>query len=160
MGRLESQLASVVARIIGIRRSQVKIHPSWIATEALDEIDPGGRSVALVSAGCHLQLRQIARDQCRKLFDEDGACRRPDSDPDYPMFPMFEQLQWRYPVRKRLQVVDEDGEERKEPEYVLLEHMTGDDVDYNVARLEAEATAKVAHARALRAWWRKRRRTA
>jgi hypothetical protein len=159
MGSLESQLASVVARIIEIRRSQVKIHPSWIATEALKEIDPGGQSVALVSAGCHLQLRQIAREQCRKLFDEDGASRRPDAETD-PMFPTFEHLQWRYPVCKHLRIVGEGGEERKEPEYVLLEYMTGDDVDYNCARLESEADAKMAHARALRAWWRSRSRTA
>ena len=73
MTREESQLTEIVARIIDIRRAQVRVNPAWIATEALKEIDPANRSVPLVSLGCHLQLRQIARAQCRKRYAPSDA---------------------------------------------------------------------------------------
>ena len=43
-----------------------------------------------------------------------------------------------------------------EPEYVLLEHLTDEDVKFNVNRLRKEADAKLHHATALEAWWQKR----
>jgi hypothetical protein len=137
----ESQLAEIVARIIDIRRGQVRINPSWIATEALREIDPADSSVKLVRLGCHLQLRQIARAQCRKLFED-------SEDEDEPRFNGFEGLQWRYPSARSKGEI--------EPEYVLRDHMTNNDVNYNVARLRREGRAKLAHADALEAWdrWR------
>jgi hypothetical protein len=141
----ESQLADIVARIIDIRRGQVRIYPSWIATEALREIDPTNRSIELVRLGCHLQLRQIARAQCRKLFED-------SEDDDEPRFSGFEGLQWRYPSARS------KGE--TEPEYVLRDHMTNNDVKYNVARLRREGRAKLAHADALEAWNRSRARSA
>lgn len=137
----ESQLAEIVARIIDIRRAQVRINPSWIATEALKEIDPAAQSVRLVRQGCHLQLRQIARAQCRHLFED-------SDDITQPRFTEFEDLQWRYPtVRSKTQ---------DEPEYVLRDQMTAADIRYNVARLRQEANAKQAHADALEAWGRSR----
>jgi len=138
----ESQLAEIVARIIDIRRAQERINPSWIATEALKEIDPSARSVDLVRVGCHLQLRQIARAACRKLFEE-------REDEDEPEFAEFKDLQWRYPTARS------KGE--AEPEYVLRDQMSDEDVAYNVKRLEREGRAKLAHADALRAWGRGRR---
>jgi hypothetical protein len=141
MTREESQLAEIVARIIDIRRSQVRINPSWIATEALKEIDPAGRSVDLVRLGCHLQLRQIARAECRTLFED-------SEDGDEPRFSGFEGLQWRYPASR--------SKGKDEPEYVLRDQMTNDDVEYNVGRLRREGRAKLAHADALEAWGRSR----
>lgn len=147
MTREESALVEVVARIIDVRRGQLRINPSWIATEAMKEIDPARRSVELVYLGCHLQLRQIARGQCRKLFEDED-----DEDPDAPRFTGFNGLQWRYPTaRSRV---------ASEPEYVLRDHMTGADVSYNVSRLRSEARAKLEHADALEAWGRDRLKTA
>jgi hypothetical protein len=141
----ESQLAEIVARIIDIRSAQVRINPAWIATEALKEIDPAGRSVDLVRVGCHLQLRQIARAACRKLFET-------GEDADEPEFAGFKDLQWRYPTARS------KGE--PEPEYVLRDQMSDEDVAYNVRRLEREGRAKLAHADALRAWGQERQRSA
>ena len=139
----ESQLTEIVSRIIDIRRSQVKINPSWIATEALREIDPSSRSLALVRLGCHLQLRQIARGLCRKLFEN-------DEDGEQPTFTEFEGLQWRYPTAR--------SRGNPEPEYILRDQMSDADIGFNAARLRSEARAKEAHADALEAWGRSRRR--
>jgi hypothetical protein len=142
MTREESQLADIVARIIDIRRAQPRINPSWIATEALKEIDPSNRSVALVRTGCHLELRQIARAQCRKLF-EDGE------DDDEPLFDAIEGLQWRYPTAR--------SKQQPEPEYILREHMTEADLVFNVMRLRLEGQAKLRHADTLEAWGHSRK---
>ena len=142
MTREESQLAEIVARIIEIRRTQVRINPTWIATEALKELDPAARSVELVRIGCHLQLRQIARAQCRKLFEEEG------DDEDEPQFNEFKALQWRYPSAR--------SKDEPEPQYVLRDLMTRADVNFNIMRLRREGMAKLKHADALYAWDRDR----
>lgn len=147
MTKEESQLADIVTRIIDIRRAQVRINPSWIATEALNEIDPANLSLSLVRIGCHLQLRQIARAQCRKLFGDEAGEER---DPDEPEFAEFKELQWRYPAAH--------SKGQQEPEYVLLDHMSNSDVTYNVQRLRREGMAKLKHADALVAWDSTRRR--
>jgi hypothetical protein len=138
----ESQLVAIVARIIDTRRTEVRVIPAWIATEALKEIDPTGRSHPLVRTGCHLQLRQIARAQCRKLFEDDAG------EETEPQFTGFKELPWRYPAAHSKGTL--------EPEYVLLEHMTRRDVEYNVRRLRREGQAKLDHADALEAWGRSR----
>jgi hypothetical protein len=137
----ESKLTEIVARIIDIRRGQVRINPSWIATEALREIDPVGQSLELVRLGCHLQLRQIARGLCRKLFED-------NEDDDEPRFTGFEGLQWRYPTAR--------SKGKPEPEYILRDNMSDADIGFNVARLRSESRAKLAHADALEAWGRSR----
>jgi hypothetical protein len=144
MTKEESQLAEIVARIIDIRRAEVRINPSWIATEALKEIDPANRSHPLVRTGCHLQLRQIARAQCRKLFEDDDG-----EDDSEPLFTGFKQLQWRYPAAH--------SKGKPEPEYVLLDQLSRADVEYNARRLRLEGHAKLEHADALEAWDRARR---
>jgi hypothetical protein len=141
----EGQLAEIVARIIDIRRAQERINPSWIATEALKEIDPAARSVDLVRIGCHLQLRQIARAACRKLFEG-------KADEDEPEFAEFKHLQWRYPTAR--------SKDAAEPEYVLRDRLTDEDVAYNITRLRREGRAKLAHADALEAWGRSRQLSA
>ena len=142
MTREEGQLAEIVARIIEIRRTQVRVNPSWIATEALKEIDPANRSHPLVRTGCHLQLRQIARAHCRKLFED-------DDDDSEPHFADFKELQWRYPAAH--------SKDKSEPEYVLLDQLSRIDVEYNVQRLQREGQAKLDHADALKARDRARR---
>lgn len=139
----ERHLAEIVARIIDIRRTQIKINPTWIATEALMQIDPANQSITLVRTGCHLQLRQIAREQCRKLFED-------SEDGDEPRFAAIEGLQWRYPAQR--------SKEEHEPQYILRDHMADVDVAYNVERLRREGRAKLAHADTLEAWGRARRR--
>lgn len=146
MTREEGQLAEIVARIIEIRRTQIRVNPSWIATEALKEIDPANRSHPLVRTGCHLQLRQIARAQCRKLFEDDD---NEDDNDNEPPFIGFKELQWRYPAAR--------SKDKPEPEYVLLDRLSHADVEYNVQRLRREGQAKLDHADALEAWGRSRR---
>jgi len=60
-------LTAVVAKIIETRRDQVRINPSWIATEALLEIDPKKVSVPLVYLGCHLELRKSPAVFCANI---------------------------------------------------------------------------------------------
>jgi hypothetical protein len=137
MTQEEKKLAEIVARIIDNRRDQIKISPMWIATEALKEIDPGNLGSELLRLAGHLQLRQIARAQCRKLFED-------TEDDDEPRFNGFDGLQWRYPTARS------KGDDQ--PEYILLEEMTKLDLNYNITRLRSEATTKLAHADLLQAW--------
>ena len=104
-------------------------------------LDGGRISPALVYLGCHLQLRQIAREMLRGKFEPDASA---DDDAQHELFPS---LQKRYPAARS---------SNDNPEYVLLEELTAIDVAYNVARLRGEARAKQRHADALEAWWRGR----
>jgi hypothetical protein len=90
-------------------------------------------------------LRQIAREQCRKLFED-------SEDEDAPRFAVIEGLQWRYPTQR--------AKHEKEPQYILRDQMSDGDIAYNVARLRRESRAKGAHADTLEAWGRSRRTTA
>jgi hypothetical protein len=134
----ESALTSLVARIVDILGSSPKISPAWIATAAMKELDPDRHSVDLVYGGCHLHLRQLAREQLRKRFETR------DEELSSDQHEMFPDLQKRYPSAR--------SKDNPEPEYVLLEHMSRIDVDYNVRRLTREGQAKLKHAAALRAW--------
>lgn len=140
----EHKLAETVARVIDLRHDAVSISPNWVATEAMLLLDPQHAAPALVYAGCHLQLRQVARQQLRgKYQPEDSAGEQHQLFPD---------LQTRYPTAHSAQAA--------EPEYVLLEHLPERDLDYNIARLEAEAIAKQKHADALRSYRLSQRRRA
>jgi hypothetical protein len=137
-------LREIVARIIETRRIEPRISPSWVATEAMRELDPAKtveRRDPLIWLGCHLELRQIARALLARRFDpiKDNGLRDD----------LFPQLQWRYPTA-RSAFFDE-------PEYILRDLMGSDDVGYNVARLRAEADAKSKHADALEAWHKARK---
>lgn len=137
------KLREIVIRIIERKRTARlhKISPAWIATEAMIKIDPGTKSVALVRIGCHLHLRQIARDVCRAWFEGDNE----QSGAQHEMFP---DLQRHYPSAR--------SAHDDEPTYVRLEDLTVEDVAYNVRRLRLEAQAKLEHADALEAWGAKR----
>jgi hypothetical protein len=150
--REDGALIDVVARVIELRRTQDRISPAWIATEAMLLLDPEKQTQRvrpLVYLASHLQLRQIARELCRKSFEGDE-----DSKKQHELFP---DLQWRYPSAR--------SKEQEEPEYVRLELLAQTDVTYNVARLRKEGRAKLRHADSLEAWglqrfpkMRKRRR--
>lgn len=131
------ELADLVLGVIERHRDEVRVSPSWVANEVMEHLDPERVSVELVYAGCHLELRQIARGLLRGKFDPPGA---PIEEEQHDLFP---ELQKRYPVpRKR-------GEE---PVYVLLEHLTPPEAAFNVSRLRGEAGAKLRHADALEAY--------
>ena len=85
-------LTAIVAKIIESRRDEVRINPSWIATEALLEIDPEKVSLPLVYLGCHLELRQIARNLLRQHFEEP-----PPPAAELTQHELFPDLQRRYP---------------------------------------------------------------
>lgn len=137
----ERKLAEIIARIIDARDGAIKISPNWIATEAMQELDPDRASPMLVHAGCHLQLRQIARQQLRQKYQPDDSA---GAEPEL----FAGQLQSRYPSSRTARAED--------PEYILLEHLTEHDISYNVARLRAEARAKLKHADALEGYGRTR----
>ncbi len=90
-------LSAIVAGIVDLRHDASRISPAWIATEAMLQIDPKRtiqRRFPLAYLASHLQLRQIARAQCRKSFEEDD----PSDDRQHELFPG---LQWRYPAFAR-----------------------------------------------------------
>lgn len=137
------ELYSVIAGIIEARREEGRINASWVANEALKVVDPERVSVTCVYNGCLEHAKQHARGLLGKKFDK--------VENNDPQFELFTELQWRYPVRP------ERGIERS---YVLLEQMTEDDVDYNEQRFLSAAEEFGKHARALRAWWNGRRKSA
>jgi hypothetical protein len=144
-------LSAVVAKIIEAQRDQARINPDLIATAALLELDPRKISLPAVLAGCHLALRQIARGQLRRRFedvtdDDEDASESEQSEhdghaPEPEQADLFPQLQRRYPSS------------RQSGEYVLREQMSAADLSFNVGRLRKEGSAKSKHADALEAWW-------
>jgi hypothetical protein len=135
------QLRDLVARIIEMRRGQPRISPGWVATEAMHDLDRN-RTVEhdhpTIWLGCHLQLRQIARQLLAQRFEQG----------EEEQHLLFKDLQWRYPTARSA-----NAEER---EYLLRDLMSDEDIAYNVGRLRAEALAKMYHADALEAWGRDR----
>jgi hypothetical protein len=134
------RLMSVVDHVIEKRKGAKarSISPSWVATEALLELDPKSytqRHFPDVWIGCHLELRQLARASLRARFE-------PETEDGVERAELFPDLQPYYPTARK-------GEE---PLYVVLEDLSDDDVAYNVARLRSEAGAKLRHADALEAW--------
>jgi hypothetical protein len=140
IGKEASALIEVVDRVIETRRAQIAISPSWVATQAMIELD----AVALqqdnprVYIGCHLQLRQIARGILRERYEDTG---------DGDQHPLFPNLQRRYPVQRPT------GDE---PEYIKLENLSRPDALYNIERLRCEARSKLEHADALESWLKHR----
>jgi hypothetical protein len=127
-------LVEVIVKIYEKHDTEIRISPAWLATAAMRTLDRRRQSPPLVYKGCHLQLRQLARAVCRTRFEQESDTHE-----------MFPDLQRRYPTKR-----DEDAE----PQYVLLEHLTEDDVNYNYGRLYSEAQGKMKHADALLAWWK------
>ncbi len=140
--REDAGLRGIIGRVIELRRDAPRISPNWIATESMVMLDGPRVSPPLVYLGCHLQIRQIARELLRGKYEPDDVG---EDDTQHDLWP---DLQRRYPTAK--------SQRSGDPEYVLLEELTATDVGYNVARLRGEAQAKLRHADALEAWWRGR----
>jgi hypothetical protein len=139
----DQKLVEIVGRVIDLRRAEPRLNSVWVATEAMLLIDPRKstqRRFPLAYLAAHLQLRQIARSEFRQVFDDDVAG-------DKRQHELFPGLQGRYPVAHK------PGEE---PEYVLRDLLTPEDVIYNVLRLNGEAIEKQRHARRLIAWAQKK----
>lgn len=140
--RDDAGLRATIGRVIELHHGQVRISPHWVATEAMVLLDGERISPKLVYLGCHLQLRQIAREILRGKYapdEEDDAWKQDELWPD---------LQQRYPAAR--------SADKDDPEYILRDQMSEADVRYNVARLRGEAGAKLRHADALEAWWQGR----
>jgi hypothetical protein len=129
------RLTRLVAEIIH-DSMDTHISASWVANAVMKQLDPDRISPPDVYGGCNMHVRQIAREQLRK---DHGTSPKDD---------LFPYLQARYPTAH--------SEDLDEPEYVLRDSMTDDDVSYNVARLRSEAEAKLRHADALEDWGRTR----
>jgi hypothetical protein len=138
-----SELYAIIDNIIENRRDETHINAPWVANEAMKIVDPDRLSVPCVYAGCVEHAKQYAMSRLRKKFEA--------TDDDNVQFELFTELQWRYPIRPV------KGVERS---YVLRENMTDDDVDYNEERFLLASESLGKHARALRAWWNGRRKSA
>ena len=115
----------------------IEIAPARIAQAAVDALDPRSKAPSLVAWGCNLTCCQIAREILRGKFDSTE-----DADEvQIEQHPLFPDLQLRYPTCRP------GG-----PKYVLLEHITQDEIDYNVSRLRASGKKRLQHANALEAW--------
>ena len=130
----ESSLRDIVASVIAQESAEIRISPTQVATDALVIIDPEHVGPPLEYLSAHLHLRQLARELLRGRYEPDGVV------PAEAQHELFPQLQQRYPCVRR---ADE------EPVYVMLEHLSGVDITYNIARLRGEAQAKQRHADAL-----------
>jgi hypothetical protein len=138
-------LTDVVAEIVARRLDEPRISPAWVATEAALKIDPlkiNQHSLPLFYSAAHLALQQIARGLLRGHFEVEDD----DAEAQHDLFPG---LQRRYPAAHTKAC--------KDPEYILLELLSDEDIAYNVARLEAEGAAKLKHATRLKAYGVNRR---
>ena len=135
-------LRDVVREIMDTRKTEVHLKPAWIATEAMVKLGAEDLQKAnpRVYLAAHLQLRQMARQACRRQFDVDG-----EEALDPAQQEMFPGLQSRYPAAHA---------EEDEPTYVLRDSLGADDVVFNIQRLRHEGQSKLARAYALEAWWR------
>jgi hypothetical protein len=152
-------LYQVVQTLITKREADIKISPLSIANEAMTVIDEKRKGQPLTYVAAHLQLRQIARSCLRRRYsdsDKHGRTTRGFSgekiEEEEKQFALWPELQWRYPTAA--------SQKAEEPEYVLLDHMTEEDVLFNIKRLQKEGVTKTTHARALESWWRRKRKTA
>ena len=136
----EEKLAQAVQAIIERHADLVAISPAWVATAAMQAIEFPRDLHELGYAGCHLELRQMARSKLRRQFD---PVARSEDVADYgeDLFP--DTLQDRYPRRPRRAC---------EPEYVQRTRMSRDDLSYNVERMRRAGSALLRHADALEEW--------
>jgi hypothetical protein len=146
------RLYAIVRKIVSKRQDETDISPSWVATEAWNKLIRTAKaelgSVDLriilpeIYIAAHLQMRQITREICRKMYeDDDDEADDERTDTQHEMFPG---LQRRYPVAKH------GGDE---PVYRKLEELSDADYQYNIDRLAAEAATKTRHKDALKAHW-------
>lgn len=148
----EERLALRVDHILEVHLRTIDISPAWVATEVLNGLEFTAQSserqrYPLVYAGCHLALRQIARGKLRRHDPIETAHDAIAGQGE--IFP--ETLQDRYPRK-----VPSDAE----PIYALRDHLTANDVKFNVNRMRRAGNALLKHADALEAWHTDRPRSA
>jgi hypothetical protein len=134
----EERLAQAVQTVIDETVDLPAISPAWVATAVMQTIEFPRHLHHLGYAGCHLELRQMARAKLRRQFDPTIS---DDDDEEADLFP--DTLQDRYPRRPK---------RGRQPEYVLRERMTQADVAYNVERMRRAGSALLRHADALEEW--------
>jgi hypothetical protein len=141
----EEQLNAAVQKVIDDYHLVGEVSPSWIATQAMVEINFPQSLHALGYVGCHLEIRQIARQKLRRSHDPYAKVKASIEGED-DLFP--ETLQERYPRRPR---------PAEEPIYALRDLLSRSDVQYNVERMRRGGNALLKHADALEAWDAERR---
>ena len=144
----EEELYAIVRIVVDRAVAVVDVSPAWVATETMQEIGFARATHRLAYAGCHLEVRQIARQLLRGRFDPAERAKESADETD-DLFP--ETLQDRYPRRPK---------KDEEPVYALRDQLLADDVDYNVERMMRAGQALLKHARALKAWDAARRHSA
>lgn len=141
----EEQLYAAVQKVIDDYRLVGEVSPSWIATQVMAEIEFSRALHLLGYVGCHLEVRQIARQKLRRAHDPYSKVKA-SIDGEDDLFP--ETLQERYP---RIPT-------KEEPIYALRDLLTEADVNYNVGRMRRGGKALLKHADALEAWNAERRK--
>jgi hypothetical protein len=130
------RLYEAVEAVIDKYEDDVDISPAWVAIEGCRRLN--GFEISRTTdfyVGTNLYLRQIARQMCRKKWEENE-----DDDDQHPLFP---DLQKRYPIART---------EGEEPLYRRLEQLTDEDIAYNLRRMDAEIASKQKHREALYAY--------
>ena len=135
---MTDNLTEQVIREIDIcifENKDISISPASVAACVLEVINSEGITPPLVEWMANLEIRQLARGKLRKKYEIE--------EDDNVQHDIFEGLQQRYPVPVS------KGEENK---YILLEHLTHDELMFNVNRLRKEAEGKLKHADLLEAY--------
>jgi hypothetical protein len=133
----EEELAQAVQKVIDDNADLGEISPAWVATAVMKAIGFPRDLHPLGYVGCHLELRQIARQKLRHQFDPTSAAHDEGED----LFP--DTLQDRYPRRP---------DRGQEPVYVVRSLLSRVDVAYNVERMRRAGRALLRHADALEEW--------
>jgi hypothetical protein len=140
--REDQSLRDIVIKIVNARKKQTRISPSWVATESMGKLEATTRDrrlKPLFYQAANLQMRQIARDVLRDLFETEIK--------EKIQHELWPDLQARYPIAHP---------EGDEPNYAKLEDLSEEDWIYNVNRMEREISSKQDHLDALIAWGEKR----
>ena len=117
--------------------TDIAISPSTVARLCSEMVDPDNIAPIQKTIGFELEIRQIARNQLRRMHDPSVRVMRMRDD----QLALFEKnLQERYPARRH-----------NEDVYVLRAYLTVGEREKICKRLEKESHAKAKHAEALRA---------
>jgi len=134
------RLHAAVQLVIDKQGSADEVSPASIATEVMRAIEFPPELHELGYVGCHLEVRQIARQKLRRQHDPNARVAGSIAGED-ELFP--DTLQERYPRRPR---------PNEDPVYAKRDALTDEDVAYNVGRMRRGARALLKHADALEAW--------
>src|SRR3954465_14804194 len=130
------QLVDAVVRVIDRYQKEKaeRISPAWVATQAMIQIRFPRTLHEIGYVGCHLEMRQIARQKLRRWFDPNEKVKA-SVDGEDDLFP--ETLQDRYPI---------PAGKGKEPVYVLRNLLRKPQVKFNVERMRRGGRALMRHA--------------